>query len=60
MSADAMRNGANRDATSLEYLRKRSLRKVWWSSARIALERDKLRRPRLTPNDPLSGHGKRV
>lgn len=33
---------ANRDAVvrqSLDYLRKRSLHRVWWNSARVALER---------------------
>ena len=58
--------GVGRDADrdrvvrqSLDYLRKRSLHRVWWSSARIALMRGHSGEPPHQPN----GHratGKRV
>ena len=55
-------HGADRDAMvrqSLENLRKRSLHRVWWSSARVALKRGHSGEPTRQPN----GHratGKRV
>ena len=53
---------ANRDAVvrqSLDYLRKRSLHRVWWSSARVALERGHSGEVPHQPNG-LRDTGKRV
>ena len=60
MSTSEGKTLTGHQGSSLEALRRRSLHKVWWSSARIALERDKLRKPRSTPSDPNLNFGKRV
>lgn len=45
---------------SLDYLRKRSLHRVWWNSARVAMRRGQSGEPSNQPNNGLRGLGKRV
>jgi hypothetical protein len=44
---------------SLDYMRKRSLHRIWWNSARVALRRGQLGAPSQQPNGH-PGTGKRV
>lgn len=46
---DAQGADRNRFARSVDYLRKRSQHRVWWNSARIALERGRLGEPLNQP-----------
>lgn len=52
-------SGRARTTRSLDYMRKRSLHRVWWKSARIALRRGRPGEPIDPPHDPR-GLGKRV
>lgn len=56
---DASPSGPDRASRSLDYLRKRSLHRIWWSSANVALRRGRSGKPLNPPNGP-GGLGKRV
>lgn len=53
------RSDPDRTSRSLDYLRRRSQHRLWWSSARIALQRGRLGEPLNQPNGQ-SATGKRV
>jgi hypothetical protein len=61
-SRESRASGAERGPTgrqSLDYLRQRSLHRLWWSSARIALRRVRSGEPPHPPKGAIA-HGKRV
>lgn len=61
MEANDARGGGRNTAVrhSVHYLRKRSLHRVWWNSARVALTRGHSGEPPRQPNGHRA-NGKRV
>jgi hypothetical protein len=47
--------GPNMDRGSIEYLRRRSLHRLWWQSASVALRRASTEGARSKPERPLPG-----